>query len=63
MDDFYKHQQEAISEALQELCCGDDGVTRAHEAIVGAIDLWLNYHEDEAYKWRELKKKVTSGHR
>jgi hypothetical protein len=52
-------QQDAISDALQELLCGDQGAAGGYAAIVGAIDSWLNYHQDELNKWQALKSKVT----
>ena len=59
----YNHdeaQQNAIADALQELLCSENNENKAYSAIVGAIDSWLNYHQDELDKWKALKRKVTS---
>jgi hypothetical protein len=54
-----ERQQDAIADALQELLCCEQNEQQAYLAIVGAIDSWLNYHQDELDKWNALKKKVT----
>ena len=59
MDDHYKAQVDAISEALQELVSGpDDGVEKALGAIDAAIDSWLDYFEAEREKWFQLKTRL-----
>lgn len=55
-----QQQEENISDALQELLCNEETCDKAHEAIVKAIEVWLNYHQDELTKWTELKRRVTS---
>jgi hypothetical protein len=59
MDEHYKAQVDAISEALQELVCSpDDGVEKALGAIDAAIDVWLDYFDTEREKWYQLKTKL-----
>ena len=45
-----------LSDILQDFICeGDDGPQQAANAIRDTIDSWLEYHEDEAAKWKKLK--------
>ena len=59
MDQHQKNQQEAIAEVLSELLSSRDDCDLAHRAIVGAIDDWLAYYEQEARKWRALRGKIA----
>ena len=43
-----------LSDILQDLIC-DEGAAGAAEAIRETIDSWLEYHEEELTKWKELK--------
>ena len=59
VDDHYKAQVDAISEALQELVCSpDDVVEKALGDIDAAIDIWLDYFDTEREKWYQLKTKL-----
>lgn len=55
-----QRQEDAIGDALQELICNEESCDKAHESIVKAINVWLNYHQDELTKWKRLMGKVTS---
>ena len=55
MDYHYKAQVDAIGEALQELMCNEESSIKAYDGIVQAMNSWLNYHETELKKWKELK--------
>jgi len=58
--DHEKAQREAISEALVELITMDESGAKAYDAILSAIDEWLDYHAGEACKWKRLKGKLIS---
>lgn len=56
--DHEKAQREAIGEALVELMTMDESGVKAYDAILLAIDEWLNHHTEETCKWKRLKDKL-----
>lgn len=52
-DPWRQQQTEAMADALQELISGD-GAPLAKEGICDAIMTWVNYHQRELDKWKEL---------
>lgn len=54
-DEHKNHCAEAISDALQELICREDGESDAYEALCYAIDTWVDYHSKELGKWETLQ--------
>ena len=58
MQDHYRNQMEAISDALQELMC--DGPEKAYEGLADAIKSWYDYHCQEMHKWKTLEEKLKN---
>lgn len=55
MDSKYREYcYDRLTDILQDLIC-DEGPEGTANVIRDSIDSWLEYHESEAAKWKELK--------
>jgi len=50
---WYEQQTDGLSDCLQELI-NDGGAEKAQEGLCDAIMTWIDYHQQELNKWKEL---------